>query len=134
MAHSAIFSLGALINVPLFYLSPDFQLVLLFGLSILTVAVTFALVFFIRDAPICMVAGITLEQTQRLVVHRYNKQKGRLQPDSAGFGRVRVVYKARTVSKQLVGKVFTNLDFFRYESLRRMTLVMAVINCTSELI
>jgi hypothetical protein len=51
----ATFSVGGLANVLWFYLLRDFQLVLLYCYLVPAVLATAALIFFVKDTPICMV-------------------------------------------------------------------------------
>ena len=55
---SAIFSVGALLNVLWFYLLPNFETVLIFFYVIPLVVIGVIFFFLVKDAPICMVSRL----------------------------------------------------------------------------
>ena len=127
------YGLGVLINVLWFYVIGDWQIIYGACYFIPLVVVICCFMVFVRDTPMCLV--MRNHSAKALKSFKYI---GRMNGKECGItleelAKIKASYELKLKGEmhQEKKKTFTILDLFRYKSLRMMTVMLIVVQCTT---
>jgi MFS family permease len=131
VAIQLFYGLGVLLNVLWYYLVGDWQLIFAIFYFIPAVITTLGVVFIVKDTPICLVMRNTpLQALQdfRYIAKMNNKRSFKM--DVEEIEDVKIKFGKGSNSSKTKEKRFSILDLFKFKSLRGMTLMLILLQCT----
>jgi MFS transporter, OCT family, solute carrier family 22 (organic cation transporter), member 4/5 len=127
------YGLGVLINVLWYFALRDWQLIYAIFYAVPLMLTIAAVIFFIRDTPICLVMRYPPRQALRdfrFIAKMNNKKSFGVNVDQ--LTATKAAYELKCQGEGTGGKkrTFSILDLFRFKSLRFMTLILILLQCT----
>jgi MFS transporter, OCT family, solute carrier family 22 (organic cation transporter), member 4/5 len=134
MIHT-FYCLGGLLNVLWYYTIGDYKIVLICCYALPSLFALTAVIFFVKDTPISLISNHTAEEAFKSLqfMARVNK-KSDFDLTVEEVREIQAEYKG-SLRRAEDGseRKFSMLDLFRYKSLRNMTIVLVIMDCTLDL-
>lgn len=133
MLLSVFDTLGGLANVLWFYLLRDYKQVILFCYLIPAVLATAALVFFVKDTPICMITKASAAKAHQDLhfIAKVNGKGDTFDLTIQELEEIQITYTQITSNQR--SKTFSILDVFRCKSLRWLMITLMFLDCAVAL-
>jgi MFS family permease len=133
VAIQLFYGLGVLSNVGWYYFVGDWQLIMALFYFAPSVIVTAAVVFFVRDTPICLVTRNS--PTKALLAFKHIAKFNKVESLHLTVEEIDNIKEAYSQSSNERGgsqkqSRFSVVDLFRFKSLRGMTLMLILLQCT----
>jgi MFS transporter, putative metabolite:H+ symporter len=131
VAIQLFYGLGVLLNVLWYYWVGDWQLIFALFYFVPAVAVTVGVVVVVRDTPICLVmrnSPLKALRDFRFIASMNRKRSFRM--DVEEIEEVKARHGKGPGDSKTKEKRFSILDLFRFGSLRGMTLMLILLQCT----
>lgn len=131
VAIQLFYGLGVLLNVLWYYAVGDWQLIFVVFYFIPVVATTLGVVMIVKDTPICLVMRKTPLQALddfRYIAKMNNRRSFRMDVNEIEDVKIKFGKGSNTSEKK--ERRFSILDLFKFKSLRGMTIMLIILQCT----
>ena len=127
------YGLGVLINVLWFFVIGDWQLIYAICYLLPLIGVIISFMLLVKDTPMCLVmrnhSSRALKKFQYIA--KMNNKKCEMDIEELASIKASYELKLKGEASDKKQKTFTILDLFRYKSLRMMTIMLIVVQCTT---
>lgn len=131
VAIQLFYGLGVLLNVLWYYAVGDWQLIFAIFYFIPTVVVVIGIAVIVRDTPICLVMRNSPVKALRdfRFIAKFNKKRS-FKMEVEEIEEIKSRQCSGNNTSQGNGRRFSILDLFKFNSLRGMTLMLILLQCT----